>query len=62
MSRIEEDSDREDRIYDEIVVDAYNEYEKATSWYCYLTDQLSFPFKAKWVSTVGESPFYRTKR
>ena len=56
MSRSEEDSDREDRIYDEIVVDAYNEYEKAMSWYCYLTDQLNFPFKAKCIAAMRKSP------
>lgn len=31
---------REHRIADEIVVDAYNETERATGWYCYLEEKL----------------------
>ena len=40
------DKDCEHRIEMEIVVDCYNEYERATGWYCYLQDQLQFPFTA----------------
>ncbi len=29
---------RENRITDEIVVDAYNEEERAMGWYCYLEE------------------------
>ncbi len=49
MPRIEEDKEREERIEDEIVVDAYDEVERAMGWYCYLEDNLSFPFSAKWI-------------
>jgi len=38
------DETREERISMEIVVDAYNEQERAMGWYCYLEDTLSFPF------------------
>ena len=34
------DEEREQRITDEIVVDCYNEDERATGWSCYLGDQL----------------------
>ncbi len=30
----------------EIVVDAYNEEERAMAWCYYLTEQLTFPFEA----------------
>ena len=30
-----------------IVVDAYNESERAMGWYCYLEERLKFPFKAR---------------
>ncbi|MBC8317049.1 MAG: calcium-binding protein, partial [Desulfobulbaceae bacterium] len=33
MKRIQEDPDREDRIQNEAVVDAYNEEEQAMGWY-----------------------------
>lgn len=38
---------RERRIHDEIVVDAYDEAERAMSWYYYLEEKLDFPFKAR---------------
>lgn len=42
---------REKRIADEIVVDAYNETERAMSWYYYLEEKLEFPFKARCVAS-----------
>ena len=45
--RAPEDPIREDRILFEIVVDAYNDTERAMGWYCYLQDRLEFPFSAK---------------
>lgn len=41
-----EEIDREDRIHNEIIVDAYEEEEVASSWYYYLEDKLNFPFEA----------------
>ncbi|WP_204104403.1 MULTISPECIES: calcium-binding protein [Spirulina sp. CCY15215] len=32
----------------EIVVDAYDEVERAMGWYYYLDDNLQFPFTAYW--------------
>ena len=36
MSRVETDEVREHRIDMEIVVDCYNEDERAMGWYCHL--------------------------
>ena len=36
-----------DIIEDEIIVDCYDEYEVAMGWIVYLSDNMSFPFKAK---------------
>ena len=44
------DETREKRISMEIVVDAYNEEERATGWYCYLEDTLNFPFLTRCIS------------
>ena len=55
MSSVEYDDGREDRIDMEIVVDAYNEEERAMGWYYYLDDHLNFPFKAKWATKTGLS-------
>ncbi len=38
MKRVPEQPDREDRIAFEIVVDAYDETERAMGWYYYLQD------------------------
>ncbi|HAM51207.1 MAG TPA: calcium-binding protein [Nitrospiraceae bacterium] len=40
----------------EIVVDAYNEEERAMGWYYYLEEKLRFPFKAKCIVTRKSSP------
>jgi len=45
--RPKKDDKREHRIIYEIVVDCYDEYERASGWWCYLDDMLKFPFKAK---------------
>ncbi len=50
MSRIERDEIREERIMNEIMVDAYGEEEHAMSWYYYLDDVMAFPFKAECVT------------
>ena len=50
MSEVEQDNTREERIDMEVMVDAYNEEERAMGWYYYLEDRIDFPFKAKWVS------------
>jgi len=45
------DTNRKDRIEDEIIVDCYDEYEMAMGWFYYLNDNLKFPFKA---SIIGD--------
>ena len=50
------DEDREKRIEMEIVVDAYNEEERAMGWYYYLEDKLSFPFLTRCVLRRPISP------
>ena len=48
MTNRETDPIRENRIDYEIVVDAYDETERAMGWYYYLQDKITFPFLAKW--------------
>jgi Calcium binding len=43
----EHDEEREHRIHYEIIVDAYDEYEQAMSWYYCMEEKLEFPMKAK---------------
>ncbi len=42
----EKDEEREDRIYSDIVVDAYDDEEVGMSWFYYLDETMTFPFKA----------------
>ena len=55
-TRLKESKTRERRIEMEVVVDAYNSYERAMGWYYYLEEKLSFPFKARCQSKREISP------
>ena len=54
--RVPEHKVREDRILFEIVVDAYDDTERAMGWYYYLQDQLQTPFAAVCRSARSTSP------
>jgi Calcium binding len=56
MARLKENKARERRIEMEVVVDAYNESERAMGWYYYLEERLKFPFKARCKSKRAVSP------
>lgn len=56
MARIKEDKTREHRIEMEVVVDAYNDSERAMGWYCYLEDKIKPPFSAKCTQRRAISP------
>jgi len=47
---------REARIYYEIIVDCYGDAERAMGWYCYLQDQMEFPFAARCTKARTISP------
>jgi hypothetical protein len=52
------DSEREQRIRDEIVVDCYGPEEQAMGWYYYLENQLRVPFTAVCVARRAVSPLH----
>ncbi len=56
MKEVPKDIEREERIAMEAVVDAYDEEERATGWYYYLEEKLTFPFNAKCISRRMISP------
>jgi hypothetical protein len=47
---------REDRIHDEVIVDAYGPQECAMGWFYYLENQLRFPFEARCLAANLVSP------
>ena len=56
MAKSKRDPVREERIHEEIIVDAYGPEEQAMGWYYYLEDKIRFPFKAKCVISKVISP------
>ncbi len=56
MAKPKRDPKREQRITMDIVVDAYDEQERAMGWYYYLEDQLRFPFTATCIAKRAISP------
>jgi hypothetical protein len=56
MKKPAKDPIREERIHDEAIVDAYGPEEKAMSWYYYLENKLTFPFKARCIVSRVVSP------
>jgi hypothetical protein len=58
MKRLKRDPVRENRIYNEAIVDARPE-EQAMSWYYYLEGKITFPFRAKCVAANAVSPLRR---
>ncbi|MBD3306182.1 calcium-binding protein [candidate division KSB3 bacterium] len=53
MKRPRRDDAREKRIDLEILIEAYDEQERAMGWYYYLEENLTFPFRA---TCNGERP------
>jgi hypothetical protein len=56
MTRTRINAEREHRIEMEVVVDAYNEEERAMGWYCYLEENLAFPFEGRIRKAMASSP------
>ncbi len=50
MSKTKKNSERENRISEEIIVDAYGPEEQAMGWYYYLEEKLCFPFLAQCIA------------
>ena len=46
MKRPKENKKREGRITEEVVVDAYNEEERAMGWYYYAADNIRLPIQS----------------
>jgi hypothetical protein len=56
MAKAKRNQQIEERIEQEIVVDAYGTEERAMGWYYYLEDQLRFPFPGKCITQRATSP------
>jgi hypothetical protein len=56
MPKPKKDHVREERIQNEVVVDAYGPEEQALGWYYYLENQIRFPFSARCIASRVVSP------
>ena len=56
MAKPKSDPIREDRILNEVVVDAYGPEERAMGWYYYLENKIRFPFHAQCIAIKIVSP------
>lgn len=51
--------EREHRIENEILVDAYDEEERALSWYYHAENEMQFPFPARCILIDESSPLHK---
>ena len=56
MAKVRRNHDRENRIHEEIIVDACGPEEQAMGWYYYLEEKLRFPFQALCTASRPTSP------
>jgi hypothetical protein len=56
MAKPKRDPVREERIHEEIIVDASGPEEQAMGWYYYLEDKIHFPLLAKCIASRAISP------
>jgi hypothetical protein len=59
MAKPNKDPLREERIDNEVVVDAYGPDERAMGWYYYLEDKIRFPFQAQCIAAKTNSPLLK---
>ena len=56
MTKPKRDPTRENRIHEQIIVDANGPEEQAMGWYYYLEDKILFPFQAQCIASKPTSP------
>jgi hypothetical protein len=49
----------EERIHNEVIVDAYGPEEQALGWYYYLENKIRFPFSARCIASKVVSPVHK---
>jgi len=59
MAKPQKDPLRDERIDNEVVVDAYGPEERAMGWYYYLEGKIRFPFQAQCIAAKTISPLLR---
>jgi hypothetical protein len=61
MKSLKKEPVREDRIHNEVIVDADGPEERAMGWFYYLENQLRFPFGARCIVAKITSPLSKAE-
>ena len=56
MPKLRKNRLREERIHNDVIVDAYGSEEQALGWYYYLESKIQFPFSARCMTAKVVSP------
>ena len=56
MPNLRKNRIREERIHNQVIVDAYGPGEQALGWYYYLENKIQFPFSARCMTAKVVSP------
>lgn len=62
MKRVPENKAREKRIYNDVIVEAYENYDVILCWLTYLEENLEFPFAAECIETRKISPLHKGEK
>ena len=62
MAKRKKEQLREERIDNEVVVDAYGPEERAMGWYYYLEGKIRFPFQAQCIAAKTISPLLKGEK
>jgi len=62
MAKRKKERLREERIDNEVVVDAYGPEERAMGWYYYLEGKIRFPFQAQCIAAKTISPLLKGEK
>jgi hypothetical protein len=62
MTRVPEDKAREKRIFNEIIVEAYEREDAVMCWLTHLEDRLTFPFNAECILQQKISPLRKGEK
>jgi hypothetical protein len=62
MRRVPENKAREKRIYNDVIVEAYESYDVIMCWLAYFEDSLAFPFEAECIEMRKISPLRKGEK
>jgi hypothetical protein len=62
MKRVKENKAREKRIFNDIIVEAYESYDAIMCWLVYFEENLAFPFEAECIEKRKISPLLKGEK